>query len=104
MLANNETGVIQPVAEAAKRAHAQGALFHCDAIQAAGKQPLDFRALGCDLMTLSAHKLGGPQGVGALVLAAGIELVPLIRGGGQERGLRGGIGRSCGLPLRGGIA
>jgi len=97
MLANNETGVIQPVTEAAKLAHAHGALFHCDAIQAAGKQPLDFRALGCDLMTLSAHKFGGPMGVGALIIAAGIEITPLVRGGGQERGRRAGTENLSGI-------
>src|ERR1700691_6757995 len=97
MLANNETGVIQPVAEAAKLAHAHGALFHCDAIQAAGKQPIDFPALGCDLMTLSAHKLGGPMGVGALIIAAGIEITPLFRGGGQERGRRAGTEDLAGI-------
>ena len=90
MLANNETGAIQPVAEAARLAHARGALFHCDAIQAAGKQALDRDRLGCDLMTVSAHKLGGPPGIGALILRAGLDLAPLLRGGGQERGRRAG--------------
>jgi cysteine desulfurase len=90
MLANNETGAIQPVAEAARIAHAYGALLHCDAVQAAGKLPVDFRQLGCDLMTLSAHKIGGPMGVGALVVAAGLDVAPLIRGGGQERNRRAG--------------
>ena len=90
MLANNETGVIQPVAEAARIAHAYGALFHCDAVQAAGKLAVDFRRLGCDLMTLSAHKIGGPMGVGALIVAAGLDVTPLIRGGGQERNRRPG--------------
>jgi len=90
MFANNETGAIQPVAEAARIAHAHGALFHCDAVQGAGKQPIDFRRLGCDLMTFSAHKLGGPMGVGALVIAGGLDVAPLIRGGGQERGRRAG--------------
>lgn len=89
-LANNETGVIQPVAEAAALAREFGALVHCDAVQAAGKVPLDFALLGVDLMTLSAHKLGGPQGVGALVVADDVELQPLLRGGGQERGRRAG--------------
>src|SRR5665213_3383921 len=88
MLANNETGAIQPVAEAARLAHARGALFHCDAIQAAGKQALDRDRLGCDLMTLSAHKLGGPPGIGALILRAGLDPAPLLRGGGQERSRR----------------
>ena len=90
MLANNETGAIQPLAELARVARARGALVHCDAVQAAGKLPLDLAALGVDLISLSAHKLGGPQGVGALVLAADLEVAPALRGGGQERGRRAG--------------
>jgi cysteine desulfurase len=90
MLANNETGVIQPVAEAARLAHRHGALLHCDAVQAVGKLPLDLRWLGADLLTFSAHKLGGPQGVGALVVAPEIPLTALLTGGGQERGRRAG--------------
>ena len=90
MLANNETGVVQPVAEIAALAHAHGALYHCDAVQAAGKIPLDMGATGADLLTLSAHKLGGPPGVGALVVSRGLDLLPLLRGGGQERGRRAG--------------
>jgi cysteine desulfurase len=90
MLANNETGVVQPVAELAELAHRHGALVHCDAVQAAGKLALELAALGVDLLTLSAHKLGGPQGVGALVLGDGIEPTALLRGGGQERRRRPG--------------
>jgi cysteine desulfurase len=90
MFANNEIGVVQPVAETAQIAHAHGALFHCDAVQAAGKMPLSIDAIGADLISLSAHKLGGPPGIGALVIISGIELQPLIRGGGQERGRRAG--------------
>jgi len=90
MLANNETGVVQPVAEVAELARRHGALVHCDAVQAAGKLTLDRAALGADFVTLSAHKLGGPQGVGALVLADGIEPAALMRGGGQERRWRPG--------------
>jgi len=90
MLANNETGVIQPVAEAAAIARRAGALVHCDAVQAAGKIALDFDALGVDLLSLSAHKTGGPQGAGALVVAAGLDLAPSLRGGGQERRRRAG--------------
>ena len=90
MFANNETGAIQPIAEAAQIAHRYGALIHCDGVQGAGRQPLDMRRLGCTLMTLSAHKLGGPMGVGALVVAGGWDIAPLIRGGGQERGRRAG--------------
>ncbi|HZU89628.1 MAG TPA: cysteine desulfurase family protein, partial [Stellaceae bacterium] len=90
MLANNETGVIEPVAAVAERAHRMGALLHCDAVQAAGKIPLDGRALGADLLTLSAHKLGGPPGIGALVVLRELDLMPQIRGGGQERGRRAG--------------
>ncbi|WP_349371896.1 cysteine desulfurase family protein [Salinarimonas sp.] len=90
-LANNETGVVQPVAEAARIAHAHGASIHTDAVQAPGKIPVSIRALGVDAMTLSAHKIGGPQGAGALVLASeGYGLDRLVRGGGQERGFRAG--------------
>lgn len=90
MLANNETGVVQPVARAADIARAHGALLHCDAVQAAGKMAIDRDALGADLLTLSAHKFGGPQGVGALIVRGGVEISPQIYGGGQERGRRGG--------------
>ncbi|MGH8722447.1 MAG: cysteine desulfurase family protein, partial [Burkholderiales bacterium] len=90
MLANNETGVIQPAAEAARIAHAHGALLHCDAIQAAGKIAVDFAALGADMMSISAHKLGGPPGVGALIVADPTELAARQSGGGQERGRRAG--------------
>ncbi|MEL0013428.1 MAG: aminotransferase class V-fold PLP-dependent enzyme, partial [Alphaproteobacteria bacterium] len=89
MLANNETGVIQPVAQIAEIAHAAGA-FHCDAIQAVGKRPVKLCELGADLMSVSAHKLGGPQGIGALVVRDGLDPEPLIRGGGQERRRRAG--------------
>ncbi len=90
MLANNETGIVQPIAEIAEIVHARGALLHCDAVQAAGKLPLDRARLGADLISLSAHKIGGPQGVGALVVAAEVTLTPLQTGGGQERGRRAG--------------
>ncbi|MBI3453547.1 MAG: cysteine desulfurase [Rhodospirillales bacterium] len=90
MLANNETGVIQPMAEIVRLAHARGALVHCDAIQAAGKVAIDFAALSVDSLALSAHKFGGPQGTGALIVADRVELSPLLRGGGQERGRRAG--------------
>jgi cysteine desulfurase len=90
MLANNETGVIQPVADIAGLAQKHGALFHCDAVQAAGKITLDVDAIGADLVSVSAHKLGGPPGVGALAVTSGLDLLPLFRGGGQERGRRAG--------------
>ncbi len=90
MLANNETGVVQPVAAAARAAHDCGAILHCDAVQAAGKLPLDLAGLGADMLSLSAHKLGGPQGVGALILGEAVEIAPLLRGGGQERRRRAG--------------
>lgn len=92
MLANNEIGVLQPVADIARLAHAQGALMHTDAVQALGKVPVDVAALGVDLASFSAHKLYGPKGVGALYVKRGVEkqLAAPVRGGGQERGLRGG--------------
>ena len=91
MLANNETGTLQPVAEAAELCRRAGALLHVDAVQAAGRMPVDLRALGAHSLALSAHKLGGPKGVGALLLAPECSaLTPLIAGGGQERGRRGG--------------
>ena len=92
MLANNETGIVQPISEAAAIVHEAGGLLHVDAVQAAGRIALDIKALGVDLLTLSAHKLGGPKGAGAL-LRAHDSLhfpMPLLRGGGQERGLRAG--------------
>jgi cysteine desulfurase len=90
MHANNETGVIQPVAEIAAIARRHGALFHCDAVQAAGKLSLKIDAIGADLVTLSAHKIGGPPGIGALVMTREIGLAPLLRGGGQEYRRRAG--------------
>jgi len=90
MLANNETGVIQPVAEAAALCRRYGALIHCDAVQAVGRIAVDVAALGVDYLTLSAHKIGGAPGAGALIAREGAPLDALIRGGGQERGLRAG--------------
>jgi cysteine desulfurase len=91
MLANNETGVIQPIRAIADIVHAANGLLHVDAVQGAGRIDCDITALGADLLSLSAHKLGGPQGAGALVRRDGIHIAePLIRGGGQERGLRAG--------------
>lgn len=90
MLANNETGVIQPVAEVVRLAQAHGALVHTDAVQGLGKVPVNFGLLGVDMMTLSAHKLGGPAGAGALVIRDGLAVEPLIHGGGQELRRRAG--------------
>lgn len=90
MLANNETGVIQPVAEAAELVRAAGGWLHTDAVQAAGKIAIDMRALGVETLTISAHKLGGPQGIGALVFGPKATLIRRQHGGGQERGRRGG--------------
>ncbi len=90
MLANNETGVVQPIAEVVKIAHSHGALLHCDAVQAVGRIAIDMPALGIDLMTISAHKIGGPQGIGALIVGEHVRLQPQMRGGGQERGSRAG--------------
>lgn len=88
--ANNESGVIQPIAEAALMVQAVGGWLHVDAIQSAGKIPVDMRALDADTLTLSAHKLGGPQGVGALVSKDGVPVIRTLHGAGQERGLRAG--------------
>lgn len=90
MLVNNEIGVIQPIAEIASPAKAAGALLHCDAAQAAGKLPIDVAALGVDLMSISAHKMYGPKGIGALYRKPGVALAPQTHGGGQEAGLRSG--------------
>lgn len=99
MTANNETGSIQPVREFADIAHSCGALFHTDAVQAAGSIPLDVKALGCDMLSLSAHKFGGPKGFGALYVKEGVRLEALHSGGEQERGRRGGtsdVAGACG--------
>ena len=91
MLANNETGVIQPLAEAAALCRDHGALLHVDAVQAAGRLPVHLGTIGCHSLALSAHKMGGPAGVGALLLSPeNAAMTPLIHGGGQERGRRGG--------------
>jgi cysteine desulfurase len=90
MLANNETGVIQPVADIAAIARRHGAIVHCDAVQAAGKMRLDMSGSGADFVTVSAHKLGGPPGIGALLLTGKAEPTAILRGGGQERGRRAG--------------
>jgi len=98
MAANNETGALQPVAQAAEMVHAAGGLLHVDAIQAFGKIPLNIKDIGADLLSLSAHKIGGPKGVGALVLAEGVAgLEPLLRGGGQELSRRAGTENVAGV-------
>jgi cysteine desulfurase len=106
MLANNETGVVQPIVQAAAIVHAAGGLLHVDAVQAAGRIACDINALGADLLTLSAHKIGGPKGVGALIRAReDIHFPdPLIRGGGQERGLRAGTENVAGIAAFGAAA
>lgn len=98
MLANNETGVIQPVAEIARIAHAHGALVHCDAAQGPGRMSVDLSELNVDFLTLSAHKLGGPAGIGAVIRADGDQpLAPILLGGGQERRLRAGTENLAGI-------
>jgi cysteine desulfurase len=106
MTANHEIGVLQPLAEIAGLCRERGILVHSDAAQAAGNVPLDVAALGVDLLSLSAHKLCGPKGIGALYLRRGLRIAPLLAGGGQERGLRPGtlptplcvgFGKACAL-------
>jgi cysteine desulfurase len=98
MLANNETGVIQPIAEIAGIVHAANGLLHVDAVQGPGRVACDIETLDADLMTISAHKIGGPQGVGALISRSGIHIAqPLIRGGGQERNARAGTENVAGI-------
>ena len=98
MLANNETGAVQPVAQVAEIVHATGGLLHVDAIQAFGKISFDIKALNADLVTVSGHKIGGPKGVGAVALAEGVRgLEPLLRGGGQELGHRAGTENVAGI-------
>ncbi|MCI0559978.1 MAG: cysteine desulfurase [Nitrososphaera sp.] len=104
MFANNEIGTVQPVEELATIAHEAGSLFHTDAVQAAGKLPINVKSQGVDLMSMSSHKINGPKGVGALYVRTGIKLMPILHGGGQELSLRSGtenvpgivgFGRAC---------
>ena len=106
MLANNETGVVQPVSEAARLTHEAGGVLHVDAVQAAGRIPCDINAIGADLLTLSGHKIGAPKGVGAVVRrdAAVPFPAPLIKGGGQERGARAGTENVAGIAAFGAAA
>jgi cysteine desulfurase len=98
MLANNETGAVQPVAEVGEIVHSAGGLLHVDAIQAFGKIPFDIRSIQAGLVTVSAHKIGGPKGAGAVILAEGVlGLEPLLRGGGQELGRRAGTENVAGI-------
>jgi cysteine desulfurase len=97
MMANNETGVILPVAEAARIAHERGALFHTDAVQAVSKIPVDVRSSGIDMLSISAHKLHGPKGVGVLFVRKGIDIPPFMLGGHQEKGMRAGTYNTAGI-------
>jgi cysteine desulfurase len=103
-LANNETGVVQPLSDASAIARDAGAVVFSDAVQAAGRIPVDFAALGVDAMAVSAHKLGGPKGIGALVIRDGVELPALLHGGGQERRRRGGTENIPGIAGFGAVA
>ena len=109
MYANNEVGTIQPIKELIEIAHQAGALFHTDAVQAAGKLPLNVQNLGVDMMSLSSHKINGPKGVGALYIKSNLKILPIIHGGGQEWYLRSGtenvpgivgFGKACELATK----
>jgi cysteine desulfurase len=89
-LVNSETGIIQPLADIARIARSKGAMVHCDAVQAAGRIAIDFKSLGVDYLTLSAHKFGGPQGIGALIFREGLQIPKFLHGGGQEKRQRAG--------------
>ncbi len=104
MLANNETGVVQPLAAVAEVAHRHCAIVHCDAVQAAGKMTVDLAALGVDAITLSAHKLGGLPGCGALIADPSLSMPPLLAGGGQERSRRAGTENIVGIAAFGAAA
>jgi cysteine desulfurase len=97
MMVNNETGVVQDVEKALEIAHASGALFHTDAVQAVGKIPLDVKQLNVDFLTISGHKIYGPKGIGALYVRKGTPFCPLIRGGHQEMGRRAGTENTLGI-------
>lgn len=104
MMANNETGVIQPLAEVVAAAHALGLPVHSDAVQAVGKIPVDVRGLGVDMLSLSAHKFHGPKGVGAIFVRSGLKFEPLLWGGGQESGRRSGTENTAGIVGMGAAA
>jgi cysteine desulfurase len=97
MTANNETGVLQPVEEIGRISREHGIPFHTDAVQAAGKTPIDVEQIGCDLLSISGHKMNGPQGAGALFVRRGVEIEPQMYGGGHERGMRSGTENVAGI-------
>lgn len=97
MMANNETGVLQPVEEIGRIARESGALFHTDAVQATGKVPIDVERIKCDLLSISGHKMHGPQGTGALFVRSGLDLNPMFYGGSHERGRRAGTENVAGI-------